>query len=304
MPNERLVMALGKLVIAAAWADREIVTEEINCLKDLLFQITELSGRQWDTLQIYVETPVGPDERARLLDDLKQCLSTTADKEFAISTLQGVCQADGVLSDDEQAVLQELGSGIEATQVGFLGAMSRLMDKALKQRSNSMAQAPNRERFLEDFVHNKIFYKLARRLESDESDIGVDEGNLRKLCAAGGLMARVAHVDDDIADEEFSAMCEALTSGWDMTPQEAALVCEVAVSEVGSGMDLHRLTREFFEATSHEQRCEFLEVLFAVAKAHGDISHDETEEIRRISRMLHVSHRDFIDAKLKVKSDA
>ena len=64
-------------------------------------------------------------------------------------------------------------------------------------------------------------------------------------------------------------------------------------------MDLHRLTREFFEATDDAERGRFLETLFQVAEAHGGKSHVEIEEVRKIARMLHLSHRDFISAKLK-----
>ena len=39
---------------------------------------------------------------------------------------------------------------------------------------------------------------------------------------------------------------------------------------------------------------------FAVAGADGYVSYEETEEIRTISKMLKLTYRQFIDAKLKV----
>ena len=67
-------------------------------------------------------------------------------------------------------------------------------------------------------------------------------------------------------------------------------------------MDLHRLAREFFEGTTNEEREKFLEALFDVAEAHDGKSHGEIEEVRRIAKMLHLSHGDFIRAKLKDKT--
>jgi uncharacterized tellurite resistance protein B-like protein len=302
MPNEQLVMTLGKVLIATAWVDGEVSWTEINCLKDLLFKMTALTGRDWARLQIYVETPVSPQERARLLSDLKQAIASPDDRATALSVLEDVCQADGLLTQDERVVFDEIKQTIAEAQTGLFGSMSKLLRGALVRRSDALANAPNREQHFEAFIRRKIYYKLSRRLEVDETDIKISDSDLRKLCAAGGLMARIAHADDEIADEEFKVICEALQNGWGVSRQQAALAAEIAISEVGTGLDLHRITRAFFDSTDHEERSRFLEVLFAVAEAHDGKSHDEIEEVRKIARMLRVSHGDFIRAKLKDSS--
>jgi len=43
-----------------------------------------------------------------------------------------------------------------------------------------------------------------------------------------------------------------------------------------------------------------VDLLFAVSAADGQMSLDEIEEIRVISRGLNLTHKDFIDAKLKI----
>jgi uncharacterized tellurite resistance protein B-like protein len=299
MASERLVVTLGKVLIATAWADNEVAQSEINCLKDLLFKIPKLNGRQWSRFQIYLETPVGPEERTRLLKDLRDAISSPADKGFCLNVLHDVCEADGVFSDQERAVLDEISRSIANAPTGLFGAMSKLLDGALARRSEALANAPNREEYFEDFVRNKIYYRLCRRLELDEGAVEIDEGDLRKLCAAAGLMAQIAHSDDHIADEEVAAIRKALSKGWDLSDQQATLVAEIAVTEIGAGMDLHRLTREFFEATDPEERSRFIEALFDVAGSHEGTSHEEIEAVRSIAKMLLVSHKDFIRAKLK-----
>ena len=44
MLNKEFVMDLAKLVVAAAWADGQLQNEEINSLKDLLFNLDEVTG--------------------------------------------------------------------------------------------------------------------------------------------------------------------------------------------------------------------------------------------------------------------
>jgi hypothetical protein len=69
-PSKKMIMTLAKVIIAVAWADGEMTFEEVNCLKDLLFHLHGLDARDWASLDIYIESPVGPDERERLLHEL------------------------------------------------------------------------------------------------------------------------------------------------------------------------------------------------------------------------------------------
>ena len=302
MANENTIKTIAKVMIAAAWADGSVSPEEINSLKDLLFQIPDMTASDWSELDIYIETPVGEAERIRLEEELLAQLTTPEDKAMAIAALNEVVSADGRVSDSERAVLEEIKSMIESADIGILGPLSRLMRGSLNRRSQEAANAPNREVYLEDFTHNKIFYLVSRRLELESEDISISEPVLRKLSLAGGLMAHVAYVDQEITEAEFDAMADILEAKWGASTVEAALVAEVAVSETSKGLDIYRLSREFFETTTAEQRVRFLDVLFAVADGDGRVSYEETEEIRLIAKMLKLTHRQFIDAKLKIPS--
>ena len=300
MANENTIMTIAKVMIAAAWADGSVSPEEINSLKDLLFQLPDMTASDWSELDIYIETPVGEAERIRLEEELLAQLKTPEDKALAIAALNEVVSADGSVSDSERAILEEIKPMIESADVAILGPLSRLMRGSINRRSQDAANAPNREVYLEDFTHNKIFYLVSRRLDLESEDISVSEPVLRKLSLAGGLMAHVAYVDQEVTEAEFDAMADILEAKWGASTVEAALVAEVAVSETSQGLDIYRLSREFFETTTAEQRVRFLDVLFAVADGDGRVSYEETEEIRLIAKMLKLTHRQFIDAKLKI----
>ncbi len=302
MANENTIKTIAKVMIAAAWADGSVSPEEINSLKDLLFQLPDMTASDWSELDIYIETPVGEAERIRLEGELLAQLTTPEDKALAIAALNEVVSADGRVSDSERAVLEEIKPMIESADVAILGPLSRLIRGSINRRSQEAANAPNREVYLEDFTHNKIFYLVSRRLELESEDISVSEPVLRKLSLAGGLMAYVAYVDQEVTEAEFDAMADILEAKWGASTVEAALVAEVAVSETSKGLDIYRLSREFFETTTAEQRVRFLDVLFAVADGDGRVSYEETEEIRMIAKMLKLTHRQFIVAKLKIPS--
>ena len=297
MANSSVINALAKVLIAAAWADGTVSYEEINSLKDLLFQLPNMTASDWAELDIYIETPVSEAERARLVAELQDALLSPQDKALAIDAVDSLINADGELSDEELAAAEEIKSAIQDVNVGLFGSMSKML---VSRRSNAIANAPNRELYLDDFEKNKIYYKVSRRLESDNSNIDIPDSELRKLSFAGGLMARVAYVDRDIQDSEFEAMEAAIEKNWGIPEVQATLLAEVAASEIGKDLDYYSISRGFFENTTQDERLRFLDVLFAVADGDGGVSHCEIEEIRTIATVLKLSHKQFIDAKLKI----
>ena len=291
------------MIIAAAWADHHVAPEEINSLKDLLFRLPELTGREWAMLEMYIEAPVGEAERQRLVEQLLEQLRTSSDKALAMRALDELANADGMVTEQERTVVEAIRSEIEQVGVGIFGQIGKMVSGSIAHRQQALQEAPNREEHFEDFIKNKVYFGVRRRLELGEGELSIQDADLRLLCLAGGLMARVAHVDLEVTEDETSAIVAALQKGWQLDRDAAAFVAEVAVSEVGPNLDYYRLTREFFESTEEQERVEFLEVLFGVANADGRVSNEETEEIRAIANGLLLTHKQFIEAKLTVPAE-
>lgn len=300
MTNDTVIIALAKVMVAAAWADGNISIDEINSLKDLLFQLPEMTAADWAEIDIYIDSPVDDAERARLLDDLRRSLSSGAEREKAQRALDQIIQADGGVSQGEQAVVEEMQRALQQAHVGGLSSLGGLLHGKTKRRSEIVAAAPNRELYLDDFVKNKIYYSVTRRLTSENQETELSDAMLRKLSLAGGLMARVAFVDRQVTEAERGMIMQSLQNHWGLSPLEASLVAESALSEISKGMDYFRLTRQFFECTTEEERLRFLDVLFAITAADGGTTFDETEEIRSIANVLKLTHQQFIAAKLKI----
>ena len=298
--NPNMILALAKVIVAAAWVDGNVSHEEINDLKDLLFRLPDITGREWAMLEMYIEAPVGESERARLVEQLRAEIRSGSDKALALAALDDLTHVDGQVSPEEEAALADIKEAIQYADVGLLGALSGVVQGMLRRREKALAHAPNREEHFEDFIKNKVFYGVRRRLELGEADLDIPEAELRRLSLAGGLMARLAHVDREVHTDEVNTMVNALQKDWGLGEKEATFVAQTAVEEVSHDMDYYRLTREFFTSTSREELVKFLDVLFDVAAADGQVSLEETEEIRTITRSLKLEHEEFIAAKLKI----
>jgi uncharacterized tellurite resistance protein B-like protein len=308
MSEREIILKLARVIIAVAWSDGEMSNDEVNCLKDLLFtlrqsgfdDVLQISGQEWARLDMYIETPIDEAERARLVADLQNALRSPEEKQFALNALQRMAEADGVVSDGEKDAVAAISEAIESVEMGFLGGLQRVVGGAMQRRADAVAGAPNREAYFDDFIKNKVYYSVSQRLRENDRELNISDEDLRRLSLVGGLMAKIAQLDRQVSEAEFESMINIIQTNWNLGLEEATFVTEVAVSSIDVTYDTFRMMREIATGASIEERQRVLVTLFAVANSDGDMSFDEVEEIRMIARGLDLSHKDFIDAKLKV----
>ncbi|MGD8865744.1 MAG: TerB family tellurite resistance protein, partial [Anaerolineales bacterium] len=255
----------------------------------------------WAELEIYMADPIGEEERQRLLQNLQKNLRSSKDKKLALRMLNDLVQADGEADPEEKQIAAEIEESIQDVGTGIFGQFGKLLQGPIDRRESKLHPGENREEYLEDFLRNRIYYHLRRMSDQGEIELEMPEAEVRRLSLAGGLLARIAAVDHEIANEEQSAIVRALQDKWDLDPKHAQSVAALALSEIETGLDFFRLSREFFEATDREERLRFIEALFQIGYSDGKLSHIEHEEIRHVARGLKLSHRQFIQAKMSVK---
>lgn len=135
--------------------------------------------------------------------------------------------------------------------------------------------------------------KIVRRLEA------LEPARARYLAAFAYLLARVAHADLEISDEETRAMEEIVHRLGHLPEDQAILVVQIAKSQnrLLGGTEDFLVAREFRQIASEEERRELLNCLFAVSAADESISAEEEAQVRQIASELGLSHRDYIEAR-------
>jgi uncharacterized tellurite resistance protein B-like protein len=303
MADRKFIMDLAKLLIAAAWADGELQNEEINSLKDLLFNLKGVSGDEWAHLEVYTDSPVSAQEREKLLSRVLSNIRSEEDKALVVTTLEKLFEADGKVTDEEEAALDEIKSAVSGVSTGFLSKLSKLVKGAAAKRDEGYKAATQKEGRVDDYVENTIYYQLKSDMQKKGTDIDLPEQKLRKLCLAAGLLARISAVDDEISEEEKLTIRQVLSTEWNLSEREADLVARISCDRTLKGLDQFRLSRGFFECTDIHERRRFLKCLFKIANASRKTSYDETEEIRKIANSLKLAHKDFIEAKLSIPDE-
>ncbi len=300
MADKRFILELGKLLIAAAWADGNLTTTEINGLKELLFQLPDISGEEWMELELYMASPVGEEERQRLLDRVLGRMGSAEDKALALEAMGKLASPGASESDQQREVVQQLRDDLEQGSSGFFSHLQRPFRRMLNLRGQQYTEEHDRESRLEDFIKNTIYFQVSMELRDRGITFDLPDADIRKLCLAAGLMARVAGIDHVVSPEETKVMSGVLQRRWTLTEEQAQLVAEISHHRIFRGLDGVRLVKRFKDLTTRIERQEFLHCLFEVANAADQTALEEIEEIRSIARGMDLTHQDFLDAKLAI----
>ena len=102
------------------------------------------------------------------------------------------------------------------------------------------------------------------------------------------VLARAAHADLEISDEELTYMERAVVEVGHLTEAQAVLVVEMArnMNELYGATEDYVVTREFARNSTREQREDLLRTAFSVGAADDTITAAEVAELNQIGKEL------------------
>ena len=125
-----------------------------------------------------------------------------------------------------------------------------------------------------------------------------DEQATHKLqLAAAALLVEVARADHHLSSDEMGKITAILKRNFDISHQELQQLVELAESKSEHAVELHPFTRLINDNYTREQKFELIKMMWQVAYADGQLDKYEDYIIRRLADLLHLSHREFIQAK-------
>lgn len=122
----------------------------------------------------------------------------------------------------------------------------------------------------------------------------------RLQLATAALLLEVARADMDTAKVELATVERAIAKTFQLTPEEVAELIKLAEDEVRESTSDYAFTSLVNDGFDHADKARLVEMLWEVAYADGELDMYEEHLIRRIADLIHVPHRNFINAKLRV----
>ena len=126
-----------------------------------------------------------------------------------------------------------------------------------------------------------------------------DDHRLR--VATGALLIEMMRTDVEVTENERAVVVSSLQSKFDLTPEETHELLALAEAEADDAIDHYQFTSLIKTGFSQEQKRKVVEYLWAVAYADENVDEHEEFLVRKIANLIGVSHKEFIEAKLRVR---
>ena len=122
---------------------------------------------------------------------------------------------------------------------------------------------------------------------------------INNACAA--LLVETALADKVFNEEELISMQQTLNKVYKVDEKDIEELINESKKKVSESTSLYEYTRLINDLCDYEDKIRLISNLWAIAFADQQLDKYEEYLIRKISDLLHVSHKDFIQQKLLAK---
>ena len=119
--------------------------------------------------------------------------------------------------------------------------------------------------------------------------------------ATAALLVEVVRSDAGIAPNEQRAVLRAVREKFGVSDEEAQTLFSLAEEEVRTANDYYQFTSLINRHFDQQQKQHVIELMWKVAYADADLAAHENHVLRRIAELLHVTHGDYIAAKMRAR---
>ena len=122
--------------------------------------------------------------------------------------------------------------------------------------------------------------------------------------ATAALLVEVVRSDAQIAPSEQQAVMRAVRDKFNLSEEEAQAIIRLAEEEVRTANDYYQFTSLINRHFDQQHKQHVIELMWRVAYADSTLAAHENHVLRRIAELLHVTHGDYIAAKMRARDAA
>ena len=135
----------------------------------------------------------------------------------------------------------------------------------------------------------------------DKTEIKEEDRAERIQVATCALLLEVANSDDEFSDIERDNIVQILERDFELSDEYAKELMELSDKEREESIDLWQFTNLVNEHYSIEEKIKIIEMVWKVIYADGKLDKYEDHLAHKLSNLLKLTHKQLIDAKLKVR---
>jgi len=144
-----------------------------------------------------------------------------------------------------------------------------------------------------------IFKRFFGNTVADDEGSGKPEDHDITM-ATCALLVEMARIDESFTDQETEIILQILKNTYGISEDHAASLMAEAEKELAESVDLWQFARLINENYSREEKIAIIEVLWQVVFVDGKMDKYEDYLMHKMVKLLRLSHKELIDAKLKI----
>ena len=119
--------------------------------------------------------------------------------------------------------------------------------------------------------------------------------------ATSALLIEMMRADGTSHKDEQQKIVETIRSRFALSEEETKALVHIAEDEVWKSTGFYEFTSLINKGLSYKDKVKIIEYLWEVALVDTHLDKYEEHTVRKIADLIYVAHKDFIDAKLRVK---
>jgi len=144
---------------------------------------------------------------------------------------------------------------------------------------------------------------ILKRILGNDTIHGKDDGQDSErdvTVAVCALFIEMGRIDETFTEQEMAKVMSILTEKYGLSAEEAQALMDEADRKLEESVDLWQFARVINEHFSIPQKEKLIERLWRIVYVDGKMDEYEHYLMNKMSKLLRLSHKQLIDAKLKV----
>ncbi len=121
--------------------------------------------------------------------------------------------------------------------------------------------------------------------------------------ATCALFLEMAKIDGEFSEEEQRHIVSFLKEEYRLSDETVGDLMEAAAEELRESIDLWRFARRINNFYSEDEKTRIIEMMWRIVYVDGTLDRHEDYLIRKLSRLLRLPHRLFIEARMRVEKE-
>ena len=290
-------IALGKILIAAAWVDGELNQQELNCLKSLILQFPDITFEDWRKLKIYLAYPICKAEQNAIAEQFSKQVYLTEHRKAAWESLLSVLRADGRINLEEKKFAEDIDEALAENSENFLRKLKFFFFQHSIKDSNPWNTEPNsRDRFIHEFFDNPVYFLFRKALLKKDFNVPYSKPELQKVCLYSSLLCWISKVDSQITMPELRVIRTILTETCGLSDELAKCIQEVSFAIDINDLQLSELVGSLRDVTTKVERNDLFFALTKLIIVDNHVSEKELECLRVVALYLEISEFVWVNA--------